>query len=341
MPSNKLAAILAAPLNIGNRRIASRLVLAPMAGLGHVALRGLIREYGGAGLLFTGMCGAPAIAANQRLSALGFHWHPEELDSLVCQLFGNDAAIMARAAARIEQLGFFGVDINFGCCATTICRRNLGAALLKTPDQAVRIVAAVRRAISIPLFVKFRTGWQNDITAAEALAQRFAAAGADALTFHPRVAPDRRSRKAVRRHIGNTNAAVAIPVFGNGDVFAAGDCLDMLETTGCDGVALGRLAAARPWSFAQWQDRFQPDGHIYLDCARSMLARLTDDFEPVSALRHFSKWAAYFAANFHFGHQFFAATRHLSDRQAAAEAIDRFFAADPAILSRPNLNLLR
>ncbi len=341
MNQNNLSTIVDSPLSIGGRRIHTRLMLAPMAGLGHVALRGQIRHFGGAGLLFTGMCGATAIAANHQLQALGFHWRPEELDSLVCQLFGNDAPVMARAAARIEQLGFFGVDINFGCCAAAICRRNLGAALLKTPDQAVRIVATMRRAISIPLFVKFRTGWQNDIAAAVHLAQRFETAGADALTFHPRVAPDRRSRKAVRRHIGAIKAAVGIPVFGNGDVFTDADCLDMLTTTGCDGVALGRLAAARPWIFGQWNQLIQPDSHTFAGCADDMLDRLLDDFPPVTALRHFSKWAAYFAANFCFGHHFFSATRHMGSPQAARNAIDCFFQTDPAVLSRPNLNLLR
>jgi tRNA-dihydrouridine synthase len=130
----------------------------------------------------------------------------------------------------------FGVDINLGCSNTTICRRNCGAALLKTPDLAAEIVASVREAISCPLTVKFRTGWKDDPNPAIQFAKRFEDAGADALIFHPRVAPDRRSRPAKWEYIGLVKQAVRIPVFGNGDVFDRNDCLRMIQETGCDGI---------------------------------------------------------------------------------------------------------
>ena len=197
----------------------------------------------------------------------GFMWRKEELPHLVCQLYGDDPEIMARAAERVAADGFMGVDINFGCSVAVVCKHNCGAALLKDPVRAGKIVSAVRKAVPLPLFVKYRTGWQDDVAGAVDMARRFADEGADALTFHPRVAPDRRSRQPKWAYIGKVKSAVSIPVFGNGNVFDLRDCERMVSETECDGVAVGRLAVARPWTFAQWTDGFAPDACIYRRCA--------------------------------------------------------------------------
>ncbi len=191
---NSLASFLGQPLIIGNRTIENRLVLAPMTFLGHVAFRELVAQYGGYGLLYTEMCSARAIPNENRFVSPYFKWRDEEITRLVCQIFGGEPSVMARAARRVEAEGFFGVDINFGCANGSICRQNCGAAILKDPDLAVNIVSEVRQAVSIPLSVKFRTGWKDDPRYAVDLACSFEAAGADALIFHPRVAPDRRTR---------------------------------------------------------------------------------------------------------------------------------------------------
>ena len=129
--------------------------------------------------------------------------------------------------------------------------------------MAQRIVAAVRKAVSIPLFVKFRTGWKDDPRPSIELAKRFEDAGADALTFHPRVAPDRRARPAKWEYIGRVKQSVSIQVFGNGDVFDENDCLNMLTSTGCDGVAIGRLAMAKPCIFAEWTDSVEVRPEVF------------------------------------------------------------------------------
>jgi tRNA-dihydrouridine synthase len=189
---------------------------------------------------------------------------------------------MAAAAQRIETEGFFGIDINFGCSDVSICRQSCGAAILKAPDLAAKIVAAIRKSVSIPLFVKFRTGWKDDPQAAVDLAKRFEDAGADALTYHPRVAPDRRSRPPKWEYIGMVKQTVSIPVFGNGNVFDQQDCWNMLQTTGCDGVAIGRMAIARPWLFAEWSDGLKVDKKIYFETAA--LKDLLSIFRPISNL---------------------------------------------------------
>jgi tRNA-dihydrouridine synthase len=248
---------------------------------------------------------------------------------------------MQRAARIIEQKGFFGVDINLGCSTAAICKKNCGAALLKDPAQVVRMVAAVRNAIDIPLFVKFRTGWRDDPQPAVDLARRFEDVGVDALTFHPRVAPDRRTRPAKWPYIALVKAAVSIPVFGNGDVFAREDCIRIMQNTGCDGVALGRLGIARPWVFAEWCGAFTPEPAIYLDTALMLLKHLRRHFEPKPAMRRFRRFAMYFSANFRFGHTLYSRIENETDIEAVPAVLEAFFKKPPELASRPNLNLFR
>jgi tRNA-dihydrouridine synthase len=245
---------------------------------------------------------------------------------------------MANAARRIENEGLFGVDMNFGCSNSTICRRHCGAALLRNPDLAAAIVAEVRRAVSFPLTVKFRTGWQDDSEIAVHLAKRFEDAGADALIFHPRVAPDRRSRPPKWAYIGRVKQAVNIPVFGNGDVFDRDDCRRMIIETGCDGVAIGRMAVARPWIFAELTENLQPDPEMFADAAIQLARLLEIHFNPVAAIRRFKRFAFYFSANFRFGHSLYSKILKTGNLKEVAPVLKRFFEKTPDVAARPNMN---
>jgi nifR3 family TIM-barrel protein len=336
--SSNLPDSLNQPLSVGSKTVKNRLILAPMTQVGNIGFRELVSMYGGYGLLFTEMCGAKRIPHENRYVSPYFRWRDEELPYLVCQIAGSDPEAMVIAARRIEKEGFFGADINFGCSVSTICQQNWGASLLKTPDVAARIVAEVRKAVSFPVFVKFRTGWQDDPVPAIEIAKRFEDAGADALTFHPRVAPDRRSRPPRWEYIGMVKEAVSIPVFGNGDVFDADDCRKMLQQTGCDGVAIGRMAVAKPWIFAMLSKGFQPDPEIYFQAAIKLTQLLEKHYDPVLAVRRFKKFALYFSANFKFGHTFYTRIFNAKDMEAIRDFLCRFFEEVPDVVSRPNMN---
>ena len=336
-----LSAYLRQPLKIGGKEIDNRLILAPMTFLGHVAFRELVSQYGGYGLLYSEMCSARAIPNENRFISPYFRWRDEERSRLVCQIFGGDPGVMARAAGRVEKENLFGVDINFGCSNGSICRQNCGAAILKDPELAVRIVAEVRQAVSFPLSVKFRTGWKDDPRFAVDLARQFERAGADALIFHPRVAPDRRSRPPRWDYIGLVKQAVSIPVFGNGDVFDRDDCLRIIEETGCDGVALGRMAIARPWIFAEWTNDLKPDPYIYLEAALQLAGLLTKHYDPIRAIRRFKRFAFYFAANFKFGHSLYTRLLNAEDILQVEDILKQFFKDSPDLVSRPNLNFFK
>jgi nifR3 family TIM-barrel protein len=334
----ELAALLNQPLRIGGRTIPKRLVFAPMTFLGHIAFRELLAGFGGFGLLFSEMCSSKTIPTENRRVSKHFKWRDEELPFLVCQVMGSDPATMAAAAVRIEAEGFFGVDLNFGCSSATICRRSCGAELLKTSDLALDIVDRVRRAVRIPLMVKFRTGWKDDPEAAVGLARRFEAAGADAVTFHPRVAPDRRARPAKWEYIGLVKQALGIPVFGNGDVFDPEGCLRMLRLTGCDGVSLGRIAIARPWVFAEWTAGFKPAPDVFEKTATRLLELTARHFEAKAAVLRLRKFILYFAANFRFGHALYRRVQNAGSLDEIRAALDAFFSASPEATSAPNKN---
>ena len=336
--TDNLAEYLRQPLKIGCRSIDRRLILAPLSALGNIAFRELVSRYGGYGLLYSEMCSAKTIPQENRFRSPCFRWRDDERSRLVCQIFGDDPLTMAEAARRIENEGLFGVDLNFGCSNKIICRRRCGAALLKHPDLAAAIVAEVRKAISIPLTVKFRTGWQDDADMAVHLARRFEDAGADALIFHPRVAPDRRSRPPKWAYIGKVKQAVSIPVFGNGDVFDRDDCRRMIQETGCDGVAIGRMAVARPWIFAELADNFQSGPEMFANAATQLARLLEIYYDPVAAIKRFKRFAFYFSANFRFGHSLYSKILKAGHMKEVDLVLKRFFEQTPDVAARPNMN---
>jgi len=336
---SELAELLNRPLSIGGKPVNNRLWLAPMAGLGHIAYRELLSEYGGCGLMFTEMCSAKAVPTENKKVSPVFRWRDEELPNLVCQIVGATPEELVPAAKRIEDEGFFGIDINMGCSVSGVVKRNSGAALLKDPNAALAAVEGVRKAVSIPVFVKFRTGWTPDVEPAVKLAKNFESTGVDCLVFHPRVAPDKRTRPPVRDHIRAIKDSVSIPVFGNGDVVIPEECLSMINETGCDGVSIGRMAMARPWLFSEWTQGVQHPETVFRDCALRLADLLDQYYDPIRAYKRFRMFTIYFAANFTFGHR-------LQSRFLGAKSMDdvRAIAAEHVkpgmqLTKRPNMNM--
>ncbi|MBF0229837.1 MAG: tRNA-dihydrouridine synthase family protein [Desulfamplus sp.] len=337
---------LSAPIKIRGKEVKNRLFLAPMAGLGNVAFREMVAEFEGFGLLFTGMCSAKAVPQENRNISNVFKWRDEELHYLVCQIFGAEPKAMALAAKRIEKEGFFGVDLNFGCCAAAICKKGSGAALLKEPELAKNIVKEVRDAVSIPLFVKFRSGWyDNPIDAAmhaAKMAVMFEEAGADALVFHPRVAPDRRLRPPKWEHIKLIKEAISIPVFGNGNIFEPADCKKMLNISGCDGISIGRMAVAKPWIFSTIANGFLPDNDIYQKTATRMITLLLKHYDERTAVKMFKKIVPYYSAGFKFGHSISKQLLRPDNSGEIYRVIDELFTKSSQnieTMERPNLHL--
>ncbi len=229
-----------------------RVLLAPMAGVTDVAFRALCREQG-ADMAFTEMVSAKGLSfANEKTRHL-LALAPGE-DRVAVQLFGHEPAVMAREAAWIEdEMGdaLAYLDVNMGCPARKIVSKGDGSALMREPELAAAIVAAVKGAVTHPVTVKFRRGWAEGDETAPEFARRMEAAGADGCAVHGRYALQLYRGSADWGAIARVRAAVAMPVVGNGDVRRGADAARMAAETGCDAVMVARGAEGNPWLFSQ------------------------------------------------------------------------------------------
>jgi len=232
---------------VGSIEIDPPLLLAPMEDVTNLPFRLIAKEIAGPGLMFTEFVSAMAIHYGAQKTFRKMRIHPEERP-LGIQIFGGDPEIMAETARIAEEMGADIVDINMGCWVPKVCKTGSGAALLKDPDLAERIVGAVVKAVKVPVTVKVRAGWDYSLFAAPDLARRFQDAGAQMITLHARFAKQGFEGEADWRLIADMREAVQVPLIGNGDIKNPDDALRMMRETGCDGVMVGRAAISNPWA---------------------------------------------------------------------------------------------
>lgn len=225
------------------------LVLAPMEDVTALPMRLLAKRIGRPGLMFTEFVSAMAIHHGAKKTFKKLRVHPEERP-LAIQIFGGEPDVMAETARLCEEHGADIVDINMGCWVPKVCKTGSGAALLKDPDHAARIVEAVVKAVKVPVTVKVRAGWDYSLFAAPDLARRFQDVGAQMITLHARFAKQGFEGEANWALIYEMRKAVQVPLIGNGDVKTAEDARRMMLETGCDGVMVGRAAISNPWQLA-------------------------------------------------------------------------------------------
>ncbi len=234
-------------LKIGALVLANPVLAAPMAGFTDKAYRILARQAGCA-LVYTEMVSSEAILyRNARtLSLFDLEGEPGPVG---VQIFGSDPGKMAEAARAAVARGAALVDINMGCPTPKIVKNGEGCALMRDLPRAAAIIRAVREAVSVPVTVKMRKGWDAQEVTAPELAFLAEENGADAVAVHGRTRDQFYAGKADWEIIRLVRQAVRIPVIGNGDIFSPQDALRMLEETGCDAVMIGRGALGNPWLF--------------------------------------------------------------------------------------------
>lgn len=227
-------------------------ILAPMAGVTDIAFREMCLDHG-ADLTYSEMVSAKGLSYGSTKTRDLLTLSPQE-STIAVQIFGHEPDTMARQAAWIEEaLGaaLAIVDINMGCPARKIVTKGDGAALMKDPETAARIVCAVSAAIEAPVSVKFRRGWHQGEDTSLEFARRMEDAGADVVTVHGRYAMQYYKGAADWECIARVKEALAIPVVGNGDIASGADAVAMIERTGCDHVMIARAAVGNPWIFDQ------------------------------------------------------------------------------------------
>lgn len=236
-------------LKIGNVELEGKALLAPMAGVADRAMRELCLDFGAAAVT-TEMVSAKGYTMGDRKSESLLTVHDLERPVAI-QLFGNDPEIMERAVSRATEKNPEWIDLNMGCPAPKIVNGGNGSALMKDPELAEAVARAAVKATDLPVTVKMRTGWDSENINCVELAKRLEQAGVSAITVHGRTREQMYAPPVDTESIRKVKEAVSIPVIANGDVIDGPSAARLLESTGCDGVMIGRGALGRPWVFSQ------------------------------------------------------------------------------------------
>ncbi len=236
-------------MQIGPHTLASKLVLAPMAGVTDRPFRQLCRELG-AGLAVSEMVSSNSLLwGSEKTKRRADHrgeWEPRSV-----QIMGADPAMMAEAARYNVDNGAQIIDINMGCPAKKVCNVAAGSALLRDETLVGSILDAVVAAVEVPVTLKIRTGWDSTSRNGVAVARIAESAGVQALAVHGRTRADGYSGEAEYDTIAAIKAAIRIPVIANGDITGPEKARSVLEQTGADAIMIGRAAQGRPWIFRE------------------------------------------------------------------------------------------
>ncbi len=237
------------PVTLGEITLDAPVLLAPMAGITDLPFRNLVQSFG-AGLVVSEM-----VASQEMVQAKPGVRERAELGfgraGTAVQLAGRDPWWMAEAARMVEANGAQIIDINMGCPAKKVVGGLSGSALMKEPDRALALIEAVVAAVSVPVTLKTRLGWDDDLRNAPRIARAAEAAGVKMITIHGRTRAQFYKGRADWAAIAETRQAVGIPVIANGDIGGVADARTALARSGADGVMVGRATGGRPWLIAE------------------------------------------------------------------------------------------
>jgi nifR3 family TIM-barrel protein len=223
-----------------------------MAGMTDTAFRRLVKRHGGCGLVVTEMVSSEGLVRGIDRT-LEYAEYTEEERPISIQIFGGDPEKMAAAAQIVEGMGADVVDVNMGCPVPKIAKHNAGCSLMREPAHAAKVVAAMTKAVKIPVTVKMRAGWNDEERNAPDLARMVEDAGASAVTVHGRTAAQSYSGSADWQLVAEIADALTIPVFGSGDCVEPQQVVERLRL-GVEGVLVGRGVLRNPWILSQAAD---------------------------------------------------------------------------------------
>lgn len=330
-------------MQIGPYHLDGNLVLAPMAGVTDAAFRVTCLNSGAAyavgEMAASGTHLLQTEMTRRRYTCDGHEKFP------VVQILGADPTEMAHAAALAQECGAAMVDVNFGCPARVVCGKACGSAVMRDPKLAGEILKAVSAAVTVPVSVKMRTGWDEKSKNAVEIAKMAQDAGFALVTIHGRTRAQRFAGSVNRDDIAAVVRALQIPVIANGDVRNPEDALSMIKSTGAAGVMIGRGAYGNPWLFTRAQalldgkeDPGEPMAAAMRDVVLGHLSALfwgeQDPSREQALVRTFRKHLRYYLEGLSIGKDRLLKMLRIEDKEALYGALEDFFETVPPTMRR-------
>jgi tRNA-dihydrouridine synthase B len=270
------------PIQVGSIRIDAPVILAPMTAVTDLPFRRVVKRYG-AGLTVSEMIASQAMVRETRQSLQKAMWDPAE-EPVSMQLAGCESHVMAEAAKLNEQRGAAIIDINMGCPVKKVVNGEAGSALMRDLRLAGQIIDATVKAVSVPVTLKMRMGWDHSSLNAPELARIAEDLGIRMITVHGRTRCQLYKGGADWRFVRQVKDAVRVPVIVNGDICSIEDSREALRQSGADGVMIGRGAYGRPWLIAQMMAELSGGGHRPEPSLDEQLETMIEQYEDMLAL---------------------------------------------------------
>jgi tRNA-dihydrouridine synthase B len=333
MSTREIPIIPGLSFSVGPHRVAPACALAPMEGITDRPFRNLVRSLGGCGLTVTEFISSEALSRQVSRA-----WQMAELDPdehpVSIQIYGRDPERMAEAARLCQDVGADIVDLNLGCPSKNVTSGCAGSALMREPERALEIFRAVRRAITVPMTVKMRLGWDREHLNAPEVARMAEGEGAQMIAVHGRTKACAYKGQADWITVRKVKEAVRVPVLVNGDILTVHDADRALEQSGADGVMVGRGAMRDPWilrRIAEHRAGVEPYEPT-LEERRDVLFRYYDlivhdraDLPPKYAMGKLKKVTGYFTRGLPYGARLRDAVYSATEVTAVYDAVRAWF----------------